>query len=268
MRFGLSLAMMGGAPAASGPTYSAEATALFARMTTPPSSGRKTTIDTLIVALKAAGVWTKMDGLIVSAAADSQAARLNWVQNLYNDTAINSPTFTADRGYTGDGATSYLDSGFDPTTAPSPKLTQNSAHIGVWCGTDINSNTQYDFGNINSRIDARGSAGLRVNGNSASGDTYVGWSVATSIGWSCWQRDNSANFDVVRNLDAPTNFVRSSVTPSALPFYSLATSTTGPAAINFSTRRLVLKHWGGAITDTERDAMYNAFAAYVSAVGA
>ena len=104
----------------------------FSPFTTPPDPTRKALINTLVKSLKAAGVWTKLDALYLFAAADAQAARRNWIQDLYNATAVSSPTFAADRGYTGDGAAAYLDTGFNPSTASSPKLTQNSAHASAW----------------------------------------------------------------------------------------------------------------------------------------
>ena len=135
MRLSLDLGLGSVATMGAGVSYDAAATALFARFTTPPTSARKAVINTLIVALKDAGVWSKLDALYLFAAADSQAARQNWVQDLYNATAVSSPTFTADRGYNGDGSASYVDSGFNPTTAVTPKFVQNSAYFGLWSRT-------------------------------------------------------------------------------------------------------------------------------------
>ena len=64
------------------------ATALFARMTVQPDNTRKALINSTIVGLKASGIWAKADALYVTAAHDAQSARLNWVQDLYNLTAI------------------------------------------------------------------------------------------------------------------------------------------------------------------------------------
>lgn len=46
-------------------------------------------------------------------------------------TAVNSPTFTATEGFTGDGSTAYIDTGYNPATDGS-QYTQNSASMGVW----------------------------------------------------------------------------------------------------------------------------------------
>ncbi len=131
MEIGLSLSLTSN----KGVGYCSEANALFARFTTPPTAQRKTQINTLIVALKTAGVWAKLDVLDVLAAADAQAARQNWIADRYNAAAVSSPTFTADRGYTTDGAASHLDLNFNPTTASSPLFVQNDAYVGLWSRT-------------------------------------------------------------------------------------------------------------------------------------
>jgi hypothetical protein len=88
-----------------------EAKALFARMTTPPSNARKAQITRLIRTLKQAGIWTKLDVLYVYAAADSQAALLNWKGATF-DATNHGAAFTADRGFTGDGVDDYISTGF------------------------------------------------------------------------------------------------------------------------------------------------------------
>ena len=116
------------------PGYDSAASSLFARMSSEPSATRKGHINTLISALKTAGIWTKLDVLYILAAHDAQAARLNWKADAYNLTAVNSPTFTTDRGYAGDGSTSYLDTGWDAATNGA-QFTQNSATIFGWSRT-------------------------------------------------------------------------------------------------------------------------------------
>ncbi|MFG1423925.1 hypothetical protein [Roseixanthobacter liquoris] len=56
-----------------------ETLGLLARMSVPPSPARRTQIDTLVKGLIAAGLWTKLDALYLTAAHDAQAARLNLV---------------------------------------------------------------------------------------------------------------------------------------------------------------------------------------------
>ena len=113
-----------------------ETESLVARFTTPPTTARKGLINDLIRSLKLAGVWAKLDALYILAAADSQAARQNWVQNLYHCTAVAAPTFTVDRGYQGDGMASYLDTGFAAATAGG-KYALNNASVFAWSRSNV-----------------------------------------------------------------------------------------------------------------------------------
>src|SRR5688500_11442038 len=59
----------------------AEASALALRFTTDPGEVRRGLVDDCIGALKAAGLWAKLDAFYMLAAHDAQAARCNWVQD-------------------------------------------------------------------------------------------------------------------------------------------------------------------------------------------
>lgn len=115
-----------------GPAYDPDALAFFARLTNQPTDARKKLYSDLIASLKTAGIWAKLDALYILAAADAQAARQNLVANAFNLVASGSPSFTADRGYVGDGAAAYLGTSFNPTTAPSPKFVRDSACVFTW----------------------------------------------------------------------------------------------------------------------------------------
>lgn len=110
--------------------YSAEATALFARMTTQPSAAEKAAYNACIVALKDAGIWAKGDVLQVYAVHDSQAATLNWLSTSYTATLVNAPSWTAYRGYTTNGTNNYVVTGLDPSAAPQSTL--NSMSMALW----------------------------------------------------------------------------------------------------------------------------------------
>lgn len=109
-----------------------EAAQLIARMSTPPTDARKLLIDNMIRSLKREGFWDRLDVLYVLAAADAQAARLNWKSTSFDLTVTGAPTFTADRGYTGLlTTTDHLTSGYVPSLHASA-LTLNSASASVW----------------------------------------------------------------------------------------------------------------------------------------
>jgi Glycosyl hydrolase family 30 beta sandwich domain len=107
-----------------------EATDLVARMTNAPSAGRQNAISRLIAQLKRSGVWSQLDALYVLCSHDEQAALLNWVGGSFNLTRTGG-TFTAGYGWTGDGISGFLDTGFNPATASTPKFVRDSASFGI-----------------------------------------------------------------------------------------------------------------------------------------
>lgn len=108
----------------------AGAAALIARMSVPPPPERVRAIDRLAHALREAGIWAKLAALHVMAAHDAQAGRLNWVGSGYALAPVGGPGFTPDRGYAGDGAASYLDTGWAPSMGA-----QDSLCFGIWYQT-------------------------------------------------------------------------------------------------------------------------------------
>lgn len=261
-RMGLGL---GGLTRGSAKAYvftNAEAAALVARFTTQPNGARKLLIDTLVGSLKSAGVWSKLDAFYMLAAADSQAARLNWIADQYNLTAVNSPTFEADRGYTGNASSSYLDTGFNPATASNPKFVLNSGHVGVYSRTDNSTSTYFDIGNANARLNARSSTANALRGalNDATNGNFG--ANPTSIG----------HFALNRSAAGARQGYGSG---SLLGSDTVASTAVGNEAFSilrgstvYSGRQIATGHFGQSLSGTEVGNLSAAITAYLQAVGA
>jgi len=245
--------------------YSAEATALFARFTTPPTTERKALIDALIVALKAAGVWSKLDALYVYAAADSQAARRNWIADVANAVAVSGPTFTVDRGFTGDGAASYL-TAID--YAALTKAALNAAMVGVWVGTSVTANNQNDASFANNaagrmNLNTHAATGAAPFGaiQSVSGNSFV---AASSVGLSVLQRTGSSTVQFSKDGGAFANSTQASTgDPSGV-----LQSGRGSGGSAYSTRRQQAVFVGAPLSDAEAADVFTAFNDYMTAIGA
>ena len=99
------------------------------------TNARTIIVDTLVLGLKAQGLFSKLDRLWLFAAENPPSALTSLVNPSTGlATAVNSPTFTADQGYAGDAATSYINSGYNPSTGP--QFTQDSAHYSHYARTD------------------------------------------------------------------------------------------------------------------------------------
>jgi hypothetical protein len=247
--------------------YSDEARSLFARMTVKPTPKRAELIDQLYNSLVAAGVLPKLDALYVLAAADSQAAKLNWIANQYNLTEVNAPTFTADRGFAGDGSTSYLSTGFQPSTAAAAKMTLDNAHLSVWSRTDSAANVTdigVSGGTAGTRIDSRRADGTCLGRVADTTSLFV--AVPNSLGYSFVARSASNARRFRRATTASVNDTTASI---ALPnVVILVGALGGGAPANFSGREYAAASIGGNLSNAESDALYTALNTYLTAVGA
>jgi len=251
--------------------YEAEATALFARFTTPPTVQRKGLINALIKTLKTAGIWSKLDALYLTAAADSQAARRNWLADQYNLTAVSSPSFVADRGYAGDGSASYLSTGFTPSTATSPKFSQNSATLGVWSRTDVAA----DVCDIGARVSISqdSTAFIRNAGNqflarlNAASVGGLGPVNLISSGMFAAIRPDAANLIAYVNGSSIGAGAVASVAASSLPLF-LAARNEGGTPNSFSSRQYAAAFIGSGLSGPEIANLYSALNTYMAAIGA
>lgn len=249
------------------PTYTAAASALFARMTTPPTAARKQIINNLIVSLTTAGVWAKLDALYVLAAADSQAAGLNWISTSFNISVVGTPTFTADRGYnsTDAGSANYLNTTYNPSTAGG-LLTQNSAHFSLWSRTSAqNSYADGIFNGTNGDLIApRGGANTST------------WAINGPLETAPSNSDGSGLFTATRTASTTTALYRNGVSLQAgsttsvalinLAIPLIAGNTSG--VITTSARQEAAATIGSGLTAQNALDLYNAMQTYMTAVGA
>lgn len=83
---------------------------------TLPSASQRILQNQLMIDLKAAGVWSKLDTFAVFATdGNSNFALIDW-KRLTQYTAINSPTFSSNGGFTGNGTSSYISTNYNATT--------------------------------------------------------------------------------------------------------------------------------------------------------
>jgi hypothetical protein len=249
--------------AGAGTSYSAEATALFARMTSQPNATRKGLIDNLIASLKSAGIWAKLDVFYMRAAHDAQASLLNWTSSSFTTTLTNltaGADFTVDRGWLTNGTTSFLDTTFNPRTN-GVNYTQNSASFGAR-NLAVNDNASSGFGAFD------GTQGMTIAPkNSANANLRVNNNTLANI--TC---GSSANvFQVSRSASNAYDItINGTVTGGAAASTNTPTSTIKEGAIQSAATRIVQLAWlyaGGDLTQTEETNLRNACATFTTALG-
>ena len=80
---------------------------------TLPSESQRLLQEQLVIDLKDAGIWNKLDTFAVFATdGDSDFALIDWIR-LTDYTVVNSPTFVSNLGYLGDGVTACIATGLN-----------------------------------------------------------------------------------------------------------------------------------------------------------
>lgn len=261
---GVQLAGGGGAP-----SYDADAVTLFAAMSSQPDSTRKQLISDTIASLKSAGIWAKLDECWFLAAHDSQAALLGWKR--YKDcTAVNAPTFTTDRGYAGNGTTSYLNTGFVPSTH-GVQYTLNDASFGVYSRTNANATSSADMGAQASSSSNRAilfirngnEAAYRVNQNAAQSgvantDSSGLWVARRTASNAISQYHNGASF--------ATSATASTGRPAVAMFIAAQNNNGTPS--QFSTRQYAFAFVGASMSAGQQSSLFTIVESYLDSIGA
>lgn len=244
--------------------YCIEAKILFSAMSAQPTEARKVAINDFIVGCKQDGNWFNLDVLWFTASHDEQAAKLNWINpSLFTLTAINSPTFTIDRGYLPNGVSSYLKTGFNPrTNGQNYTLDVNS--YGIYSRS--NNNGSYDFCASDTVTMAyifcrNGSNQFGTRNNSTSGNTFAN---SDSRGLFCSKRSLSTGWD---NYINNTLVNSANISSSAIPnqtFYLGAFNNNGSVA-GIGSKEISFCFIGGGINIP---ALYNRAQTYLTVLGA
>ncbi|MFM9860738.1 hypothetical protein RUR49_19965 [Pseudoxanthobacter sp. M-2] len=236
-----------------------DAAAYASAMTVAPSAARVALFDAFVRAIKAGGLWTRLDLLYLLAAHDEQAGRVNLIApGAHTCTAVNSPSFVADRGFAGDGATSYLSTGLNPSLGGT-RFAQNDATLFVWSLTDLNASAAEIGTGSATRLLARSFGALAARANTTTSTTVA---VADSLGLVGWSRTSSAGHDFFRGGTVVASPVQASDQISA------GVVRIGAAASTYSARRLAVAGVGAGLDGGQIAALDAACEAYLDAVGA
>lgn len=257
----------------------ADTRTLRAAMTVPPPAGRLWQIDQTIRQLKQHGIWQKLDVLWMLAAHDAQTARLNWKNpSQFALTAVNSPTFTANRGYTGDGdsagvGTKYLTTGWTPSTN-AIQFTQDSGTVGVYLvsgvGTNTANNNVIPFGSIGTHgsfINVWGATSNALRGRINQGSTAeTSSTVSTRFGLSVLDRSAASLVTGYRNGAANGTFTTASAGLPTQPFSILALNNGGTLQ-SYVDNQIGLAFAGASLTAAQHAALNSMVRSYLLTVG-
>lgn len=237
----------------------ADTAAFITRMSVAPDATHRNALDQFFSAT--APIRPKLDCLYLLASHDAQAARLNLIGSGFALSEVSAPTFTVDRGYQGNGTSSYLNSGFIPATAGG-KFTQDGATLFHWPLTDLLNGAAEsgDIGAGGATINRRSPSGIRYRANTSAsitaGTTFYPGLVA-------WSRSGSASRELFFNGASASVGVEASAATSTGPIYVCAVNG-GIVGVN----QEAVAGWGAALSASEHAVLYAASRGYLQALGA
>jgi hypothetical protein len=127
-----------------------------------PTYQRQYLIYNTIISAKSKPFWNKLNGVWCFASHGLSSSKMNWINDTYNCVTYNSPSFTIDQGFTGNGLNTRIDTGFQPLYSGPV----NNSSYGFYSRTNVDEN-RIDMSNMNSS----GSGTLMM---SRSGNTFKG----------------------------------------------------------------------------------------------
>ncbi len=218
----------------------------------------------------ARGCGTVLDGFYVFAINTTTTANLNWCGTSYGLTTTATMTFTADRGYTGDGTAGHFDTNFNATMATSPNYVLNSGSLG---SCQLNSRTT-------------SSAMVSVGNANAGSFAYIEPLVTSTVSYEL----NGFTFPSVAASNAQGSFIVSRTSSSLVTLYKngssigssssdnsvnginnnimIAALNNNGSVIDFSTDQLAYAFIGAGLSSTQANNIYSRLHTYLVAVGA
>lgn len=226
---------------------------LLACMGSTPSSGRQILINNLLVSLRAAGFFTKLDILYVLAAEASDQSLCNWIDPTKFHATNNTASFTIDRGW----ANGNVFTNWTPSTQ-AVNYTLNSASGFVWSTINFNSVTQLlpnggltlnagTTGNVNESINDGGFFTPLANPSQSNGLFVI-------------RRPSSSTVDLFNNT---TNYASRS-DPNAV---STSIPNVNILFNSDATRNISMMGAGANLTNTDIAALHDTFVTYFTAIG-
>ena len=244
-----------------GITYDADATAFFTAASITDTT-QKSAINTLVISLKAANIWTKMKALypVVGGVASSHAINLKQ-PGTYNLTFATGWTHSS-TGMTPNGAT-YANTGLTPSTS----LNLNTSHISFYSRTNNTANYS-DFGAAG--VGASNTNYLQILSKWSDSNFYglandvdfTANTVTTSTGLFIVSRTGVSASKNYKDGSIITTKTGSSVSLSDRSLVLSARNLASGGLSNYSNRQCAFASIGDGLTDAESLSFYNAVQAY------
>jgi len=220
---------------------------------TLPSASQQIIQNNLVLSLKAGGIWTKLDVLYIFANDGGRNfATLNWKAPTLNQSSlIDTPTFTTNQGFEGNGTSSYINTNFNPATS-GVNYTQNNASryiytlnvVGIFDGIEAD---------ISNRLSNTGTTAQRIN--QGSGVLNSAYTYLSGTGMKSIHRTSSTNVELFSDITKSSRTANSFTITNANQVISRSLTT-------YSANRVSMYAMGASLV-SENTAFVNAFNTYI-----
>lgn len=231
--------------------FDADALAFFDRVTAAGgtlSATEKSAVNTLVVDMKAAGIWSGMKAIYPMVGSSSAACAQNLKSSSFTGTFFGGWTF-ASTGATPNGSNAYMDTGLNTSI----DLTFNDFHMSYYSRTN-NATVGYEIGIADNFVNI-------IFNYGGGGTAYISYR-----SYDTFAVTNSTGFQVASLKTTTFKGYKNGVTKIS----KIATTTSFPnrnvfvgsdnrgVAIEFSTKQCAFSSIGDGLTDTQSSDFYTA----------
>ena len=240
--------------------YDTDAVAFFTAASITDNT-QKSAVNTLVLSLKSANIWSKMKALypVVGGVASSHAVNLK-TPGTYNLSFATGWTHSS-TGMTPNAAT-YANTNLMPSTAG---LGQNSTHFSYYSRTNINEG-KYDMGISLSNYSIIASNSSNIFSAAINQATQSSASNSDSRGLFMSNRTSSSSVVGFKNNNKLISSNTVSTTPENYSFY-IASANRNNTPLTYSSKECAFSSIGDGLTDTDATNFYNAVQTFQTTLG-
>jgi hypothetical protein len=246
-----------------------DAQAFFDRVTAAGgslSATEKSAVNTLVIQMKSAGIWSSMKAIYPMVGAGAAACSRNLKADEFNGAFSSGWTF-ASTGATPNGTSAYMDTNLTPSSS----LTQNSTHLSYYSRTNIANQFQFEIGCFNLAALGLGSSSFSISYASPSNSFRLRVSTATPTtnytvtdtrGFFVGNRTNATQQKIYNAGALVNTFSANSDGLSTIQMALAANRISAGALGDYSSKQCAFASIGDGLTDTQASDFYTAVQAF------
>ena len=234
-------------------SFDADAVAFFGRVTTAGgslSATEKAAVNTLVVQMKADGIWSGMKAIYPMVGASAAACAQNLKSSSFTGTFSSGWTF-ASSGVTGNGTSAYMGTGM----SASGQLSTSSAHMSSYNNTTPSGGVMLGNGNLSCFLQY--SVAILYGG--LANTTFINSPASQTASFIMVNRPSSSTLKIIRN----NTIVLSNTSNTGTSYQSTNIDMARYGSGGFyESSRFAFASIGDGLTDTQASNFYTAVQAF------